>query len=145
MRLIGAGALFRNEAGHGLRVNPTYTQPWEIPGGIVEEGESPWQCCTRELLEELGYDGPLGRLLVVDWLPDLAGRCDRVLFIFDGGVLSTEAVSKIQLVDDELRAFEFCYQGQAKERLRPYAWRRVSLALDALETGRATYAQDGYP
>ena len=70
---------------------------------------------------------------------------DLLNFIFEGGVLSNQAISKIRLIDDELRAFEFCDQGQAKERLRPYVWRRVNVALDVLETGRATYTQDGYP
>ena len=47
-------------------------------------------------------------------------------------------------MDDELRAYEFCELGQIKERLRPYVWRRVSMALEALATGRARYLQDGY-
>jgi hypothetical protein len=42
----------------------------------------------------------------------------------------------LRLVDSELRAFEFCDEGQAKERLRPYVWRRASAALEALGTGR---------
>jgi len=50
----------------------------------------------------------------------------------------------LRLVDSELRAFEFCDEGQAKERLRPYVWRRASAALEALGTGRARYLQDGY-
>ena len=33
---------------------------------------------------------------------------------------------------------------QAKERLRPYDWRRASAALEVLGTGRARYLQDGY-
>jgi hypothetical protein len=70
---------------------------------------------------------------------------DLISFIFDGGVLSQEAASNLRLVDDELRAFEFCDEGQAKERLRPYVWRRVSAALDALETRQAAYLEDGYP
>jgi hypothetical protein len=29
-------------------------------------------------------------------------------------------------------------------RLRPYVWRRVAAALDALKTGLVAYLQDGY-
>jgi 8-oxo-dGTP diphosphatase len=42
------------------------------------------------------------------------------------------------------RAYDFCDEGQAKECLRPYVWRRASAALEALGTGRARYLQDGY-
>ncbi len=34
-------------------------------------------------------------------------------------------------------------QGELYER-DPEAWRRVSAAMEALETGRARYLQDGY-
>jgi 8-oxo-dGTP diphosphatase len=47
-------------------------------------------------------------------------------------------------MDDELRAYGLCDEGQVKERLRPYVWRRVNVALEALTTGRARYLQDGY-
>ena len=72
-------------------------------------------------------------------LPD-----DLVNFIFDGGVLDERAITGLRLVDNELRAYEFCDESQAKERLRPYVWRRVGVALEALTTGQPRYLQDGY-
>jgi hypothetical protein len=65
-------------------------------------------------------------------------------FIFDGGVLSATEIATLRLVDDELRTYEFCDEDQATERLRPYVWRRVSVALEALRTGQVRYLQDGY-
>jgi ADP-ribose pyrophosphatase len=35
----------------------------EIPGGIIDGGESPAQACTRELLEETGYRGDKIRMI----------------------------------------------------------------------------------
>ena len=69
---------------------------------------------------------------------------DLLNLIFDGGTLNDSEIADLQLVDSELRAFEFCDEGHAKERLRPYVWRRASSALEALGTGRARYLQDGY-
>jgi hypothetical protein len=60
-------------------------------------------------------------------------------------MLSDEQIANLSLHDSELAAYEFCDEGQAKERLRPYVWRRLAMALEALETGRARYLQDGYP
>ncbi len=54
---------------------PSYKPNWEIPGGAVEADESPWATASRELVEELGLDRPLGRLLVVGYVrPQDSGR-----------------------------------------------------------------------
>ncbi|MEV6793642.1 NUDIX hydrolase [Streptomyces sp. NPDC051320] len=65
--LMAAGALFFDEAGHVLLVEPTYKDYRDIPGGYVEQGESPLQACVRELREELDITPPIGRLLAMDW------------------------------------------------------------------------------
>jgi hypothetical protein len=63
---MAAGVLFRDSAGRVLLVEPSYKSDWEIPGGAVEADEPPWAAAARELAEELSWDDPLGRLLVVD-------------------------------------------------------------------------------
>jgi 8-oxo-dGTP pyrophosphatase MutT (NUDIX family) len=145
VRLIGAGALFRNPAGHVLLVHPTYKASWEIPGGIVEEGESPRQCCAREVLEELGYDGPIGRLLVVDWLPDLGGQGDRVLFIFDGGVVGDSFVESVTLPPAELSESRFVDLDHAEAYLGPGMVRRLREALVHALRNTTGYLEFGWP
>ncbi len=38
---------------------------WQVPGGGLEFGESPEECCIREAKEELGIDVKVNRLLLV--------------------------------------------------------------------------------
>jgi 8-oxo-dGTP pyrophosphatase MutT (NUDIX family) len=48
------GAILRDQAGRLLMVEPTYKEPWEIPGVVIEALESPLSTVVRELQEELG-------------------------------------------------------------------------------------------
>ncbi len=53
---------------------------WEIPAGIMEEGEDPLTCAVRELREETGYSADrwqsLGTMLTAP------GFCDEVIHLF---------------------------------------------------------------
>src|SRR4051794_32630051 len=59
----------------------------EFPGGYVEPGESLHAARTRELMEEIGLARDLEQLLVVDWAPS-PDEGDKLLFVFDGGIMS---------------------------------------------------------
>jgi ADP-ribose pyrophosphatase YjhB (NUDIX family) len=141
---VSADAIVRDASGRILLVDPTYKPDWDLPGGMAEANEPPADALRRELREELGLDIHVGELLCIDWVSPHGPWDDLLNFIFDGGTLSDSDIGALRLVDSELRSFEFCDEGQAKERLRPYVWRRASAALEALETGRARYLQDGY-
>lgn len=141
---VSADVLLRDHAGRLLLVDPKYKPDWDTPGGMAEANEPPHQAVQRELREELGLDIQVGRLLVVDWVSPHGPWDDLLAFIFDGGELTNEQIAGLKLRDDELRAFEFCTPEQARERLRPYVWRRVAMALEALESGRMQYLQDGH-
>jgi 8-oxo-dGTP diphosphatase len=142
---VSADALVRDASGRVLLVDPTYKPDWDLPGGMAEANEPPAEALRRELREELGLDIRVGDLLCVDWVSPHGPWDDLLNFIFDVGTLSDSDIRNLQLVDHELCAFEFCDEGQARDRLRPYVWRRVAAALQALETGRVSYLQDGCP
>ncbi|HEX7307504.1 NUDIX hydrolase [Lentzea sp.] len=134
-----AGALFLDEQGRVLLVEPTYKPSWEIPGGMVEPGETPSEACRREVEEELGLVRETGRLLVVDWAPK--DGHDRILFIFDGGTLS--AHDPIRLQEEELRSYEFVPLHLAGHRLVPRLAVRLAEALRAKESGDTRYLEHG--
>lgn len=141
---VSVDVILRDHAGRILLVDPRYKPDWDTPGGMAEANEPPRQTVRRELREELGFDVHVGALLCVDWVSPHGPWDDLLAFMFDGGELSDEQVAGLKLRDDELAAFEFCTPEQAQQRLRPYVWRRVVFALDALKTGHVQYLQDGY-
>jgi 8-oxo-dGTP diphosphatase len=149
-KIIGAGAVFFDAEGRVLIVEPSYKDHWEIPGGVVEDTEPPYDGACREVLEELGLDRPLGRLLVVDWSPPSGRRpVDIVAFVFDGGVLSTEDIGRIILQEDELRGLRFCRVddavNEAEGLLPPILTKRVVAAVQARRSGHTAYLQRGEP
>ena len=141
---VSADVLLRDDTGRMLLVDPRYKPDWDLPGGMAEANEPPADAVRRELKEELGLHLQVGDLLCVDWVSPHGPWDDLINFIFDGGALSEGEIASLHLHDNELRAYEFCDEGQAKERLRPYVWRRLTVALETLRTGHVRYSQDGY-
>jgi ADP-ribose pyrophosphatase YjhB (NUDIX family) len=142
---VAAGALIRDAEGRLLFVVPTYKPGLEIPGGIVEEGESPAQACRREVAEEVGLDLRVGRLLVVDWVPPQGVWSDGVLLVFDGGVLSAQDAAGLRAYDPEIGAVLLSTLDEAAERLRPAMLRRLRAASAALQDGGPRYLEHGEP
>ncbi|MFG1963557.1 NUDIX domain-containing protein [Nonomuraea sp. NPDC049028] len=137
-----AGALFSNDSGRLLLVRPTYKPYMDIPGGYVEPGETPHEACVREVREELGIQPAIGRLLVVDWAP-LPQEGDKVLFVFDGGTLDSEAIKQITFADNELSAYEFRPVDELDGLLIERLARRLKAAATARELGETVYLEHG--
>ncbi|TDD62161.1 NUDIX hydrolase [Kribbella antibiotica] len=138
---VSGGALIRDQEGRILFIEPTYKPMLDIPGGIAEFDESPYDACQREVMEEVGLDLTIGPLLVVDWDPARGVWHDALAFVFDGGVLTGNE----QLVPqpDEVRAIHFLTLAEAAPRTYPSMVRRLSRALDALESGAPQYSEFG--
>jgi 8-oxo-dGTP pyrophosphatase MutT (NUDIX family) len=143
---MAAGALFSDETGRVLLLQPSYKEHREIPGGYVGHGESPRQACIREVNEELGITPPIGDLLVIDWAPGYeldANGSDKVLYVFDGGVLADHQCAKIHLQRAEIRSFDFYSTAVFDTLLIPRLAKRLTMALKARECGRAIYLEHG--
>ncbi len=140
---MAAAALFLNEQHEILIVKPIYQELWLLPGGVVEEGESPRQACIREIREELGLVIAVGRLLCVDYKVQQGTRKEGIEFVFFGGVLKDEIIERIQLQVEELKEVRLVKVEEATELLNPWSARRVPFALRALQEGMTVYLEDG--
>jgi 8-oxo-dGTP diphosphatase len=137
-----AGVLFFDDHGRVLLVVPTYKDYRDIPGGYVEDGETPKEAAVREVREELGITPPIGRLLVADWAPDQTDG-DKLLFVFDGGVLAPQHRDKIQLGADEIAAYEFHDIARIHELTIERLARRIIWAQAAREDSSTRYLEHG--
>lgn len=141
---MAAGAVLRDGAGRVLLVEPTYKPNWEMPGGAVEAEESPMVACRREVLEELGLDRPVGRVLAVDWVPSRPERPEGLIVVFDGGVLDAKDAAAITLQTSELASFAFVDAAQVADRVSPLLARRIAACLQAVEEETTVSLEDGW-
>ena len=140
---MAAGILFQDSRGRVLLVEPSYKPNWEIPGGVVEADESPWAAATRELSEELGWDRPLGRLLVVDYLLPQGSRPEGVMFVFDGGVLQERDLVGLVFPDAEILSAVFVTLADARTKVKPMLADRLAAAVEAAELGVTALCEQG--
>nr|BFE37822.1 hypothetical protein GCM10010200_100730 [Actinomadura rugatobispora] len=77
----------RPEAQAGLGPSRWHERSYQAPADTVQ----------RELEEEFGIEVQLERLLCVDWVPPHTPWDDSLMFIFDGGVLTSEQEAVVAL------------------------------------------------
>jgi ADP-ribose pyrophosphatase YjhB (NUDIX family) len=140
---VAAAALFRDDEGRVLMLEPTYKSSWVLPGGVVEADEDPLAACSREVREELGLELSPGPLLVVDWTPRHGVWGDSLQFIFDGGRMSAEQAGSLQLQESEIRSAEFVTLDRAGTLTLPSVARRLRAAVEAADNSRADYLSFG--
>ncbi|GGK09777.1 hypothetical protein GCM10010123_44620 [Pilimelia anulata] len=141
---LAAGVLFVDDAERVLMLRTTYKDALEIPGGLVEEGESPRAACVRELTEELGLALALGPLLVVDWAPRTADG-DKLMFVFDGGRLADDDLAGLRFADGEIAEAIFVPEAELDAVTVPRLAQRLRTALAARRAGGAVYLERGDP
>ena len=136
--------LIRDETGRVLLCRLTYKKDWDLPGGVVEVGESPQLAVSREVHEELALDVEAGALLLTDWLPPWGGWDDALCLVFDGGVLSSSVVERIVVQPREIRSAQFCTLDEVREHAADFTARRVEAALQHVDSPGG-YSESGRP
>lgn len=84
----------------------------------------------REVREELGLDRALGRLLVIDYLPDDGRMPEGMAFVFDGGLVTDEEIDDITLTDPEIVSVSLCSLDEATHKVKPALRARLGVALE---------------
>lgn len=129
-RVIAQGVL-RDPDGRVLLCELTYKPEWDLPGGVIELGESPAVGLEREVEEELGIDVTVGELVTVNWLPPWRGWDDACTFVFDLGVEPASLVDRMTLQPTEIAAVHWATPDQVEE----HATAATAELLDAIAAG----------
>jgi RimJ/RimL family protein N-acetyltransferase/8-oxo-dGTP pyrophosphatase MutT (NUDIX family) len=139
-----AQLLVRDPDGRVLLCRLTYKQDWDLPGGVVEVGESPQLAVAREVEEELGLEIKAGALLLTDWLPPWGGWDDALCLVFDGGVQDPDVLDQAELQVREIRSVQFCTLEEVRSHCADFTARRIEAALANVE-GRPgpSYTESG--
>ena len=127
-RTIAQGIL-RNPAGEVLVCELSYKKEWDLPGGVVDPGESPATCVEREVDEELGIEVHAGRLLAVNWLPPWRGWDDALLYLFDLGTFEGE-LEPARFLRREIAGAHWVTPAAMGPHVAPYTARMVEQAVD---------------
>jgi 8-oxo-dGTP pyrophosphatase MutT (NUDIX family) len=136
--------LVRSTDGRVLLCQLTYKRDFDLPGGVVEVGESPQLAVAREVEEELGLTIEAGPLLLTDWLPPWGGWDDAICLVFDGGEVDPRVVDTIVRQEREIRSAGFFTIPEVREKCADFTARRIESALRNLtESPGPSYTESG--
>lgn len=142
-RVIAQG-LVRNSAGAILLCELAYKRDWDLPGGVVDPGESPAACLVREIREELDVEVELVRLVAVNWLKPWLGWADAVLFVFEVAPVGDDLLDRVHLLERELRGAHWVEMSDASQHVAPYNARMLG-SLAAGPSSTTLLLEDGLP
>ena len=132
-RVIAQGVL-RTEDDEVLLCELVYKTDWDLPGGVVDPGESPAACVVREVKEELGLDVTVQGLLAVNWLPPYRGWDDALLVLFDLGIVDRSFTDSAVFQRREIKGVHWAGVEVIAERVAPYTARMLAeVALGRVE------------
>lgn len=137
----------------GMRstINPSV---WNLPGGNIEHGESPFETALREAHEELGLD--LARenpeviarrrlVAVIHHQAETEYPVPVCGYVFDGGILTEEQQARIRLDAAEHTEWRFETAHDWHALMEPSHYRQLLQILRAHRSGTALYLQDPAP
>lgn len=140
---MGSGCIFLNKKGEILLVKPTYKDYWALPGGGVEEKESPMSGCIREIKEEINLEIDKLNFICVDYRPyDGRSISDSLEFIFYGGILNEKDIKKIKLAKGEIENFKFAGEKEAFSIIGGGLKNRLPTAIKLLKNNSSSYLEN---
>ena len=138
------GAIFKNSKDEYLIVRQTYKindNYYNIVGGTTNDTETPREAVIREVKEEIGLEIKNPKLFCVDYAT--SKPYDRILFVFNCGILDEGEVAKIKVDTDEIEKYAFVSYEKMMELLSPRLAKRIANSFDGFTNGTCAYLENG--
>ena len=142
-KTISAAGLFFNTVGEILIVKPNYKDGWNIPGGTIDDEESPLKAFTREVMEEIGLEKRPHALLCIDYVQNMKNGHDHISMVFDGGELSETEMNNVHLQQEELTEYRFVSVQEAEQLLATNLAKRLPKCIEAHKSKKTIYLENG--
>jgi len=136
-QVLASGVLVWDPEGRLLMVKTLNRDHWILPGGLVEEGESPRAAGVREVFEETGLAVEAGRLLVVEHLPSVDRVPASIQFVFDSTPLTNQPGLVLQ--EQEIEGAQWCPPDEAVRLHGERGRGRLRAALAARQEGSTAW------
>lgn len=105
-RAASVNVVIEDEQGRLLILKAHYKPYWSLPGGWIEEGDTPREAAVREVLEEIGLELDAANLELAGMVDRVSSLADTYLFIFRM-IDPVDSRVKLQLQSDEIAEYDW--------------------------------------
>lgn len=134
-----------NEDKNILLVKPSYYPYWHLPGGYVDQYESPLQAVSREIKEEISLDLNPKKLMMVNYESGNESKKEVIVFIFDFDVIIKTKFEFLKVDNSEIIDYGFFTMNEAMGKVGPDRSKRLELCFKANQQKKFYYLNDEFP
>jgi 8-oxo-dGTP pyrophosphatase MutT (NUDIX family) len=139
---MAATVLLFNKYGELLLLKQTDDNEWTLPGGIIDENESPRLAAEREIKEEIGMSIKVRSLVAIDYILPKAERTEGVHFVFNAGTITDKEIELLKLQNKEISGYDFVPPEKAPSLLTEILRDRMLLCIEAGKNNKVIYLED---
>lgn len=139
---VSAIGFILNQEEKILLVKPSYYEFWHLPGGFVDEGESPLEAVSREIFEEINLVLKPKRLMIVDYNSGDNHKKEVIVFVFDFGNIEQIFFEGLTVDNTEIIDYGFFTKEEAIKLVGPARSKRLQLSYKAQKEKSFHYLND---